>query len=126
MQYEYRFLNAGVKHIITDSPVILSSIYAHVYFRDLNIAKPLEELADIYEKSHPSINIFLKRQNKPYIQEGRYQTYEEAKAVDEMIHNMLLIKQREGWNVKWVDYNDRKEIMRIVSDVVPEFNDPMD
>ena len=121
MQYEYRFLNAGIKNIVTDSPVFLSSIYAEVYYSELNIAKPILELVEAYEKQFPSVNIFLNRKNKPYVQEGRYQTYEQAKQVDELIRRNLIAKPE--WKTHFIDYNDRSEIIRILSDYIPELKE---
>jgi nicotinamide riboside kinase len=124
MQYEYRFLNAGVKNIVTDSPVFLSAIYSEVYYKELNISKPILELVDAYEKQFPSVNIFLNRKNKPYVQEGRYQNYEQAKKVDELIRQNLFY--RPDWKTHFIDYDDRAEIMRVLADYIPELKERMD
>lgn len=123
MQYEYRFLNAGIQNIVTDSPVFLSAIYAEVYYKELNISKPILELVDAYEKQFPSVNIFLNRQNKPYHQEGRYQTYEQAKEIDKLIRSNLVAKPE--WTTHFVDYNNRTEILRILSDYIPELKEQL-
>lgn len=118
MQYEYRFLSAGIKNIVTDSPVMLSAIYAHVYYKELNIAKSIMELVDIYEKSFPSLNIFLRRKDKPYFQEGRFQTYEQAKQIDDIILQTLKEKEQQGWRVIYLDYDDDAAIARHALDNV--------
>lgn len=124
MQYEYRFLNSGIKHIITDSPVFLSAVYSEVYYKELNISKPILDLVDAYEKQFPSVNIFLNRKNKPYIQEGRYQNYEDAKKVDELIRANLIAKPE--WKTHFIDYNDRAEILRVLSDCIPELREKLE
>jgi len=124
MQYEYRFLNSGIKNIITDSPVFLSAVYAEVYYSELKISKPILELVDAYEKQFPSVNIFLNRKNKPYIQEGRYQNYEQAKEVDNLIRHNLLA--RPEWKTHFIDYDNRRELLMILSDYIPELADPLD
>lgn len=80
MQAEYRFLSAGVRHIITDSPLFNSYLYAPEELRN-----PILAIIREYDAEHPSVNIFLDRGNKTYHQEGRYQSYEEAKEFDEKL-----------------------------------------
>ena len=113
--YEYRFLCNGVKHIVTDSPTSLSAIYAARYFPD--IAEPLRKLNEEYEKDFPSLNIFLNRNDKPYDPAGRYQSYEEAKAID------LVIKEHFNQNeIKLfeLDYEDRSGILNLVLENIDE------
>lgn len=117
MQYEYRFLNAGIKNIVTDSPVLLSSVYASVYFKDINVADDLEHMADEYEKKYPSINIFLDRGDKPYNPEGRYQTYEEAKEIDKLILKVLEDKaQNKQLTYAIFPFSDPEAILKYVRD----------
>ena len=123
MQYEYRFLNAGIQNIVTDSPVFLSAIYAEVYYKELNISKPILDLVDAYEKQFPSVNIFLNRKDKPYIQEGRYQNYEQAKEIDALIRANLLAKPE--WKTHFIDYDNRTEILRVVADYIPELKEQL-
>ena len=111
MQYEFRFLNSGVKNIVTDSPLILSAVYADFYYPELNLGQPLLQLMKSYDAAHPSINIFLRRNDKKYIQEGRYQTYEQAKHVDELVQQYVT---KHLNNVHFVDYNDRNTILQLV------------
>jgi nicotinamide riboside kinase len=112
MQYEYRFLSSGIKNIITDSPVMLSPVYADAYYPDINVAAPMLQIITEYEKRHPSLNIFLRRNDKPYVQEGRYQTLEQAKEIDEKIKKTLFYgESRLGWNVIHIDWDDRDRIL---------------
>jgi len=113
MQYEFRFLGSGVKNIVTDSPLVLSAVYADYYYPELNLGQPLLQLMKSYEKSHPSVNIFLRRNDKKYIQEGRYQTYEQAKHVDQLVQQYVT---EHLTNVHFVDYNNRESILNIALD----------
>ena len=110
MQYEYRFLNSGIKNIITDSPTLLSAIYANFYYPDINIGPSIEEINKTYELKYPSFNIFLERGNKPYIQDGRYQTKEESINLDNLIKNKITNFYKPE-NILYVDYNDRTKIL---------------
>jgi hypothetical protein len=111
MQYEYRYISNGVKNIVTDSPVLLSCIYAELYYPDLGIHKPMTEIAQAYENSHPGLNIFLDRGEKFYDSNGRYQTYEEAKMVDKLILDKLAETKTDFIKIP---YNDREAILRHV------------
>lgn len=86
-QEELRFINNGVKNIITDSPCLLPSIYARLspYEGNKVIADDLMNMSRKYDGLFPCINVFLKRNEDVYIQEGRYQDLEGAKQVDEML-----------------------------------------
>ena len=123
MQYEYRFLQSGIKNIVTDSPVFLSAIYASVYYPELKIAPPILQIVDAYEKEFPSVNIFLNRKDKPYVQEGRYQSYEQARKIDDLIRVNLFSKTE--WKTHFIDYNDRQEILRTLGNYVPELQEPV-
>lgn len=89
LHYEYRFLSNSIKNIVTDSPVLLSAIYARSYFPELNIADSMESIVAEYEKSHPSLNIFLNRGDKEYHTEGRWQSKEEAQSIDKTVRLVL-------------------------------------
>jgi hypothetical protein len=108
MQYEYRFLNNGIKNVVTDSPLILSCVYADYYYPEMKLGQHLLEIMHKYESQYPSLNIYLERKDKPYNQEGRYQTYEEAKRVDELVKEAI---HKYLPNVHYVDYNDRNGIL---------------
>ena len=108
MQYEYRFLNNGIKNVVTDSPLILSAVYADYYYPEMKLGQHLLQIMHKYESQYPSLNIYLERRDKPYNQEGRYQTYEEAKKVDELVKDAI---NTHLPNVHFVDYNDRASIL---------------
>ena len=102
MQYEYRFLKNGCKNIVTDSPVCLSVVYA-----EPKLKPALRKLTDVYEMEFPSVNIFLQRGNKTFVQEGRYHNLEQAKMIDD-----LILEQIPGLHC--FDYQDRDAILKFV------------
>ena len=112
LYYEYRFLSQGVKNVVTDSPIILSSIYAKINCKDIQISAPLRQIALEFEKKYPSIIIFLERKDKPYFQEGRYQNYEQALELDKLIRKSV-VEVFDKEQIFFVDYNDKKKILDI-------------
>lgn len=100
---EFQFLANGVKNIVTDSPLILSAVYCDEKFKE-----PILDLCHAYEEEFPSLNIFLRRNNKTYIKEGRYQTLEEAKVIDEKIYDILT---NEVVDFIEVDWDDKKKLL---------------
>jgi hypothetical protein len=88
-QAELRFLNNGVKNVITDSPCLLPHIYATLspYEGNKWVADTLFTLHWKYEAMFPSFNIFLQRNPDPavYNPEGRFQDFEGAKQADDLI-----------------------------------------
>lgn len=72
-----------VDWLITDSPLILSAVYSPV-----NYYSKFEDLCMEAWNSYENINFFLTRENK-YIQRGRFQTEDEAKAIDRRIMSYM-------------------------------------
>lgn len=113
MNYEYRFLSAGIENIITDSPVLLSASYTKFYFPRLGIHQPLLELAKIYEKEYPSVNIFLNRGDKVYHSQGRYQDRDGALLMDSIIRDDL---NSLNLDFKEFDFSNRDSILEYVEE----------
>jgi hypothetical protein len=88
--------------------LILSAVYADYYYPEMKLGQHLLQIMHKYESQYPSLNIYLERRDKPYNQEGRYQTYEEAKQVDELVKESV---NKYLPNVHYVDYNDRNGIL---------------
>lgn len=79
----------GVKHIITDSPLLLQNFYSKKYkFPAYN---DLLNISIKYEGKHPSINIFLDRNDMPFNEHGRFETLEQAKQIDNELLDFLNI-----------------------------------
>lgn len=77
----------GVKHIITDSPVLMQVFYSRhhkfpLWQQCLDIAKKFEE-------SYPSLNIFLDRADIAYNPHGRYETESQAREIDEQMKEWI-------------------------------------
>lgn len=108
IQTESVYLEAG-KNIVTDSPPLLAAIYADHYYPDLAMGKHIRALEEEYTNTYPSLNIFLDRKERPYDPTGRYQSYEEAKRIDEAIRKGLD-------NLTVVDYSDRDKILKLAED----------
>jgi len=77
---EDSFLQAGVDHVVTDSPVLMQVFYARKH--GFPCWQSLLEIATAFEAAFPSINIFLDRSGIPFKEEGRYETESQAKAND--------------------------------------------
>ncbi len=75
------------------------------------MADALAALCKIYDEEHPSVNIFLLRGDKPYVAEGRYQSYEEAKELDQFMFKTL--QEYYPFNLIPVDYTNQAEILDI-------------
>ena len=84
-----------VDFIITDSPLLLSIVYAN----DRIVYNPsLEKLTLDVFNSYNNINIFINRTHE-YQQIGRNQTEHEAKQLSEKIKNMLML-----YDVSWQEF----------------------
>jgi nicotinamide riboside kinase len=119
LHYEDRILRSNCQLIVTDSPVLLSSVYARLFAENTEIAGPLETLALIFEKQFPSINIFLERGDKPYKLDGRWGDIEGAKMVDAEIRATL-----DGLNFQYYVSNWKRpdEILAYIKSKLDEQN----
>lgn len=115
-QYEFRYLKAGVKNIVTDSPTFLSYYYAKKYISD-EIAEAIWTLCKLYDKKYPCFNIMLERGEKPYHTEGRYQTEAEARLMDEEIWNELTSHYPPEQCVR-IPYDQKEKILETVLSVI--------
>ena len=68
---EHRLARAGVKVIVTDSPVLLQCVYTSLL--DTVISLDLVNLAIRYEQAHQALNFLVERQ-LDYVPAGRFQT----------------------------------------------------
>jgi len=111
MQYEFRYLSAGIKNIVTDSPPFLSGVYSELYCKELGFSDQIFEIEKAYDRKYPSLNIYLQRGDKPYVTEGRNETPEQAKEVDVLVKNFL-DKYEKTYYVR--DFQDRQGILDLV------------
>lgn len=84
---ERRCLQGGVQRIVTDSPLLLQCIYAQEH--GCPVAKQLGDITLTFEKEYPSINFFVYR-NSPYEEGSRWETSDEAEAMDVTIEETLI------------------------------------
>lgn len=78
-----RLRGRGVEVVVTDSPILLSTIYAPA-----DTPTALHEVVQEYHRRQASLNVFLRRV-KPYETRGRFQTADEASALDGRIMETL-------------------------------------
>lgn len=85
-------LYGKVNWIVTDSPVMMNLYYAQHYcptqLAEGVRAATLSFYNQAEKDGHKHIHVFLKR-TTPYVNEGRYQTEQEAKEIDFGIKNAL-------------------------------------
>ena len=94
--------------IITDSPLILSIIYNH----DKRLTENFNlSVMDVFN-SYNNLNVFLNRAQK-YDHKGRFQTEDEAKAIDEEILSTL--KER---GVPYIKVTPNDEGYQFITDLI--------
>jgi len=100
--HQYQALKGASKYVravITDGSLIHSYYYNRYTKKNYSNVKKTEKRIDKFINKFDNIVIYLKRNPKyPYQQEGRYQTEEEAKAIDEKMKNILKEK-----NIKYIE-----------------------
>jgi len=85
--------------VVTDCPLILTICYARKY--GLKSWLSLQQIANDFEESYPSINVVLLRNQKDgYDNAGRYETEKEAIELDSLIINHL--KEHAG-NIQLIE-----------------------
>lgn len=87
MHAEDLLLHSGVPHIVTDSPLYLQCYYSHKY--NFPCWKELVGICTQFEREYPAFNIFLGREGIPYKEEGRWENYEQAVAVDKEMRDFV-------------------------------------
>lgn len=78
-----RLRNSGVEIVVTDSPVLLGKIYG-----EGKISPEYQNQIMEYYKSFDNFNLVVKR-GETYQTEGRLETFEQAKAIDNKITDLL-------------------------------------
>ncbi len=88
LHMEDRLLQAGVKWVVTDSPILLQCVYA--LHHKMKAANELWKIAKRFETAYPSINFVVARpQYAVYEQAGRYETLDQAITMDKFIVTCL-------------------------------------
>lgn len=76
----------GVDTIITDSPIMLSAIYG----KSLPTIEAIKDIVWAHEIAYQATHILLNRGDRPYVQNGRWGTREDAVLVDDKIKKHLI------------------------------------
>lgn len=104
LRREYIPLSNGVDIIVSDSPLFLNCAYAQKY--QTPGWEQLFQIAEKFETEYPSLNIFVVRGDRKYVASGRYETEDQAKAMDEEIRQMLIANGVSFYSVSYAD-NDK-------------------
>jgi len=100
----------SVDWIITDSPIILSAVYAPV-----NYFPSFSNLCLEAFRSYDNINFFINRE-KPYSNIGRHQTEDEAKIIDTTVKDFMMDNDINFYSVSG-SAECPKEIARRLEDI---------
>ena len=111
LHMEYKPLKAGVKNIVTDSPVILGAFYAKEY--GVPFHNELLNISKMFDKEYPNMYFFLNRGDRKYIPHGRYETHDQAIARDNALKNFL-----EENKVNFIEVNNGDQIIEYVSSYI--------
>jgi hypothetical protein len=105
-------LDGKVQIILTDSPLLNSTVYAEHETSDLFKSLVIEE-----SKKRPTINIFLNR-TKPYNPSGRTQSEEDAIELDKKIRDKVLEVSEFHLTVD----GDKSSTKTIINFILEEYN----
>lgn len=86
MHAEDVLLSNGVKHIVTDSPLMMQLCYVERSGKNFS---HMLSAAKEFEDKYPSLNIFLERKDLKYQEKGRWESETQAKEMDDRILNFL-------------------------------------
>lgn len=97
---EFLPLNAGVKHIVSDSPLFLRCIYGDL--RNCKVNDELERMARGWDHQYPAVNLLLKRSDRlTFETNGRYQ-----KGVAEAIGLDVRVKEYlDDEGIKYLEFD---------------------
>lgn len=105
-------LYGKVDYIITDSPLLLGTIYESFYNGDSVISESVKKFIKLAENNNVEyINILLER-HKPFDTRGRYETKETAEKVDKYIENFLNKENIKYLKLNAIDEERTQEILK--------------
>lgn len=111
IHHEDTVLRSGTNLIVSDSPLHLQCFYAE-HHENPGLWGMLEQAKE-FESEYPSINIFLKRKDEDYKEEGRYETLEQAKQIDKEIEEYREFHMKHDDYV-YLSYTNMEEILDYV------------
>lgn len=109
---EHRLARAGVRVVVTDSPILLQCVYMAELDREF--ARHLRMIAMTFEADHTPLNFFVKR-TVAYDPHGRFQDAEVARAFDERIMAYL---DTVGVHFLEVAPDERESIIQTIKEAV--------
>jgi hypothetical protein len=114
LEQERDWLESGVKHVVTDSPIFLQCFY--MAGRNARPTIGCLHLARAWEEEHPAVNVFLVRSDKiQFEQAGRYQDLKESKKIDASLMSFL---DTEGVECEFIDAHDRPAILEFIREAL--------
>lgn len=99
-------LRSGINYIVSDSPIFLSYFYSMI--NNVSCNKQLLEISQQFEKIYPSLNIFLKRKDRDFINSGRFHNLEQSKGIDIVLKEIL---NKNNIKFKEFSYYDKEKII---------------
>lgn len=108
VRQEDGFLRHGVDTVVTDAPLYLMLAYARRSWAWMY--KPLLAFAKRFEEVYPAVHIVLHRPSN-YVQSGRYESPEDAQAMDELVHATLEENDVGYFSAR---YDERERVLDMV------------
>ncbi len=96
---EQRLLQLGVKPVITDSPLRLGCFYSQVIHKCSAHAELLA-ICRQFDETYPTLNFLIHRLPEAFSNEGRYQTEEDAAALDWDIEKYIGVLGVKYYNIR--------------------------
>jgi thymidylate kinase len=96
--------------VVTDSPPLMSVAYAGKRYK-FPSWEALRDIAIHFEKTYPTLNLFVDRSGLAYSEEGRYENEEEALVMDNSIKDFI---EESGSSYETVKFNDLDAVKDLV------------
>lgn len=111
LRREDAFLRAGVRLVVTDSPVLQCAVYGALY--DAPGLDAVRALAAAAEAAYPSLNFVLTYEGVTYDPFGRYQTADDAV---EILNRTTATLRAAGHDFEFTSAADRRDVLKAVLD----------
>lgn len=100
-----------VDHIVTDSPLPMQCAY--IERNGSPFLEPTLAVCRVFERTYPSLNIFLDRDGIPYHQDGRYENIEQAREMDRRIEEFMARESIPYTRLKSKDFSSIVEFVEV-------------
>lgn len=111
---EQRLLQLNIRPVITDSPLELNCFYSQV-IHNCPAHAELLAICRRFDEVYPALNFFAHRSTETFSWVGRYQTEEEAKALDLDIEHYINVLGIKYYNITSGSESDFEDaIVRIL------------